>query len=150
MPVVRLGTADGQGRPHLVVVTFAVDGDRIYTAVDQKPKSSTDLKRLRNVSENPMVTMLADQYTDDWDKRWWVRADGRAAILADQLLLGSDAFEFSWRYQLPAIVLLPAVGALALTGMAGRVTAARTATAGRDRRTHPASAASDLRAPAAR
>ena len=83
VPVVRLGTADRQGRPHLVVVTFAVDGDTIYTAVDQKPKASTDLKRLRNVSENPMVTMLADQYTDDWDKLWWVRADGQAAILAD-------------------------------------------------------------------
>ena len=27
--------------------------------------------------------MLADQYTDDWDKLWWVRADGQAAILAD-------------------------------------------------------------------
>ena len=83
VPVVRLGTADRQGRPHLVVVTFAVDGETIYTAVDQKPKASTDLKRLRNVSENPMVTMLADQYTDDWDKLWWVRADGRAAILTD-------------------------------------------------------------------
>ena len=83
VPVVRLGTADRQGRPHLVVVTFAVDGDTIYTAIDQKPKASTDLKRLRNVSENPMVTMLADQYTDDWDKLWWVRADGQAAILAD-------------------------------------------------------------------
>ncbi len=82
-PVVRLGTADRLGRPHLVVVTFAVDDDTIYTAVDQKPKSSTDLKRLRNVSENPLVTMLADQYTDDWDKLWWVRADGQAAILAD-------------------------------------------------------------------
>ena len=83
MPVVRLGTADRQGRPHLVVVTFAVDGETIYTAVDQKPKASIDLKRLRNVSQNPMVTMLADQYTDDWDKLWWVRADGRAAILTD-------------------------------------------------------------------
>ena len=38
-PVVRLGTADGQGRPHVVVVTFVVDGDMVYTAVDQKPKS---------------------------------------------------------------------------------------------------------------
>ena len=84
VPVVRLGTADGQGRPHVVVVTFAVDGDTIYTAVDQKPKSGNTLKRLRNVGENPMVTMLADHYSDDWETLWWVRADGRAAILADQ------------------------------------------------------------------
>ena len=84
VPVVRLGTADGQGRPHVVVVTFAVDGDTIYTAVDQKPKSGNTLKRLRNVGENPMVTMLADHYSDDWETLWWVRADGRPAILADQ------------------------------------------------------------------
>ena len=67
-----------------MVVTFAVDGDMIYTAVDQKPKTSTALKRLRNVGENPWVTMLADEYSDDWETLWWVRADGRAAILADQ------------------------------------------------------------------
>ncbi len=84
LPVVRLGTADAQGRPHVVVVTFAVDGDTVYTAVDQKPKSSHNLKRLRNVAENPRVTMLADHYSDDWDELWWVRADGRAAILDDQ------------------------------------------------------------------
>jgi PPOX class probable F420-dependent enzyme len=84
MPVARLGTADARGRPHVVVVTFAVQGDTIYTAVDQKPKSGTNLKRLRNVGENPQVTMLADEYSDDWDRLWWVRADGRAVVLTDQ------------------------------------------------------------------
>ena len=82
--VARLGTADARGRPHVVVVTFAVEGDTIYTAVDQKPKSGTNLKRLRNIAENPWVTVLADHYSDDWDALWWVRADGRAEILADQ------------------------------------------------------------------
>jgi PPOX class probable F420-dependent enzyme len=100
--VARLGTADAQGRPHVVVVTFAVDGDTVYTAVDQKPKSSSNLKRLRNVAENPRVTMLADYYSDDWDKLWWVRADGRAAILDDQrqmagpLRLLADRY---WQYR---------------------------------------------------
>ena len=67
-----------------MVVTFAVEGDAIYTAVDRKPKSGANLKRLRNVGENPWVTVLADHYSDDWDTQWWVRADGKAAILADQ------------------------------------------------------------------
>jgi hypothetical protein len=49
------------------------------------------------------------------------------------LLVGSDAFEFSWRYQLPAVVLLPLAGVLG-------VTAVRTASAGIGRRTRPASA----------
>ena len=82
--VAHLGTADAGGRPHVVVVTFAVEGDTIYTAVDQKPKSGTNLKRLRNIAENPRVTVLADHYSNDWDALWWVRADGRAEILADQ------------------------------------------------------------------
>ena len=84
VPVARLGTADATGRPHLVPMTFAVDGDRIYTAVDHKPKRSRDLKRLRNIRENPSATVLADHYEDDWDKLWWVRCDGRAAIMEDE------------------------------------------------------------------
>ena len=35
------------------------------------------------------------------------------------LLLGSDLFEFSWRYQLPALVFLPLGGALGLMALAG-------------------------------
>lgn len=95
VPVVRLGTADGQG----VVVTFTVDGDTIYTAVDQKPKSGTMLKRLRNVGENPMVTMLADHYSDDWETLWWVRADGRATILADQRQMAAPLRLLANRYR---------------------------------------------------
>ena len=63
-------------------VTFALDGDRVYTAVDSKPKSSRDLRRLRNIRANPRVSLLADHYDDDWSMLWWVRADGQAAILA--------------------------------------------------------------------
>ena len=98
----RLGTADGQGRPHVVVVTFAVDGDTIYTAVDQKPKSGNYLKRLRNVGENPWVTVLADRYSDDWDTLWWVRADGRAAILGDERSMAGPfrlLTERYWQYR---------------------------------------------------
>ena len=83
----------------MVVVTFAVDGDMIYTAVDQKPKSGTMLKRLRNVGENPMVTMLADHYSDDWETLWWVRADGRATILADQRQMAAPLRLLANRYR---------------------------------------------------
>jgi PPOX class probable F420-dependent enzyme len=98
VPVARLGTADAQGRPHMVAVTFTVEGDTIYTAVDQKPKSGTNLKRLRNVGENPWVTMLADHYSDDWETLWWVRADGRAAILADQRQMAAPLRLLANRY----------------------------------------------------
>lgn len=79
--VARLATADGDGRPHIVPIAFALDGDRIYSVVDQKPKRTTSLRRLANIAVNPNVSLLADHYEDDWDKLWWVRADGRARVL---------------------------------------------------------------------
>jgi PPOX class probable F420-dependent enzyme len=100
--VARLGTADGQGHPHLVPVTFAtsfnLDGDTVYTAVDQKPKSGRVLKRIRNVTENPRVSLLADHYSDDWDALWWVRADGTATILADQQQMAGPLALLTSRY----------------------------------------------------
>ncbi|HEY2281070.1 MAG TPA: TIGR03668 family PPOX class F420-dependent oxidoreductase [Streptosporangiaceae bacterium] len=79
--VARLATVSASGQPHLVPVTFAVDGDLVYIAVDHKPKTTTRLRRLANIAANPQVTLLADHYADDWDQLWWARADGRADVL---------------------------------------------------------------------
>ena len=79
--VARLATADAGGRPHLVPVVFAVEGDRVYTVVDAKPKRTTALRRLRNVAENPWVALLADHYEEDWAALWWVRAEGRGRVV---------------------------------------------------------------------
>jgi PPOX class probable F420-dependent enzyme len=80
--VARLATVSPGGGPHIVPVTFAVDGDMIYTAVDAKPKATTRLARLRNIAAEPRVAMLADHYEPDWDRLWWARADGAATVLA--------------------------------------------------------------------
>ncbi len=82
-PVARLATADRAGVPHVVPITFAVDGDVIVFAVDHKPKRGTKLRRLSNISENPAVSVIADHYADDWTSLWWARADGQAEIWAD-------------------------------------------------------------------
>ena len=80
--VARLATADASGRPHLVPIAFAVDGDRLYSVVDAKPKRTTALRRLANVRENPAVSVLVDHYDDtDWAELWWVRADGRGRVV---------------------------------------------------------------------
>jgi PPOX class probable F420-dependent enzyme len=79
--VARLATVGPNGAPHLVPVTFAVDGDRIVTAVDAKPKRSRRLRRLANIVANPQVCLLVDGYDDDWSQLWWARADGEARIL---------------------------------------------------------------------
>jgi PPOX class probable F420-dependent enzyme len=79
--VARLATADAGGRPHLVPVVFAVQDDRVYSAVDAKPKRTTALRRLANIRENPAVALLADHYEEDWDALWWVRAEGIGRVL---------------------------------------------------------------------
>ena len=82
-PVARLATVGPTGQPHLVPVTFALDGDHVYTAVDAKPKTTTNLRRLRNIRRDPRVAVLADHYEADWDRLWWARADGLASILGE-------------------------------------------------------------------
>jgi PPOX class probable F420-dependent enzyme len=79
--VARLATTGANRQPHLVPVTFAVDGDRVYIAIDHKPKATLNLRRLRNIRENPRVALLADHYEDDWERLWWVRLDGHARII---------------------------------------------------------------------
>ena len=80
--VARLATVMPDGRPHLVPVTFALDGDTIYTVIDAKPKRGTTLRRLTNIAANPRIAILVDVYDDDWRQLWWVRADGLASVEA--------------------------------------------------------------------
>ena len=78
-PVARLATVGADRRPHVVPITFALDGDTLYTAVDHKPKRTTRLRRLENLAANPRVASSPTTTTSDWSALWWVRADGEAA-----------------------------------------------------------------------
>ena len=77
----RLATTDPDGRPHLVPIVFALDGDTLYSAVDRKPKRSRTLRRIENARARPDVTILVDHYEDDWNALWWIRMRGRARVL---------------------------------------------------------------------
>jgi PPOX class probable F420-dependent enzyme len=79
--VARLATTDPDGRPHLVPIVFAIEGDRLYSAVDRKPKRSSRLRRIENARGRPDVTILVDHYEDDWSRLWWIRLRGRARVL---------------------------------------------------------------------
>ena len=80
--VARLATADAAGRPHLVPIAFAVEGDTIYSTVDAKPKRTPALRRLANVRDNPAVSVLVDHWEEeDWSALWWARADGHGRVL---------------------------------------------------------------------
>ena len=64
--------------------TFAIDeSGRIVIGVDSKPKATRNLRRLRNIGQNPRVSLLADDYDEDWNQLWWARADGVASIEND-------------------------------------------------------------------
>ena len=80
-PVARLATVGADGSPHVVPITFVMEGDTIFFAVDHKPKRTTSLRRLQNIAVHPSVALLVDHYEDDWRRLWWVRADGTARLL---------------------------------------------------------------------
>jgi len=79
--VARLATVAADGRPHVVPICFALDGDTLYTAVDAKPKSTRALRRLDNIESDPRVEIVIDHYDEDWSKLWWVRLSGRARVI---------------------------------------------------------------------
>lgn len=80
----RIATVRADGMPDLVPIVFAVepDADLVYSAVDPKPKTARELVRLRNIRSEPRVQVLVDEYTEDWQRLWWVRAEGLAHIAA--------------------------------------------------------------------
>ena len=80
----HLATADARGTPHLVPVCFAVREGALYVTIDQKPKGEfRTLKRLRNITENPIAAFVADRWDEDWTRLGWVMLRGPAEILAD-------------------------------------------------------------------
>jgi len=81
--VARLATVDPRGRPHVVPICFVVDGGMLYTVVDEKPKRTRRLQRLRNIEANPQVEVLIDEYDEDWSRLWWARLRGTARIVDD-------------------------------------------------------------------
>ncbi len=78
--VARLATVTPQGHPHIVPVTFALEGELLFTMVDHKPKTTQRLQRLDNIEVQPRVALLVDHYEETWERLWWVRIDGVASV----------------------------------------------------------------------
>jgi PPOX class probable F420-dependent enzyme len=49
--------------------------------VDGKPKAGGQLARVRNVRAHPQVSLLLDDYTERWERLWWIRVDARASVV---------------------------------------------------------------------
>jgi PPOX class probable F420-dependent enzyme len=82
-----LATVDPNGRPRLVPVCFivdAVDGVRILTPLDDKPKATDDkhaLARVRDIEARPEVSLLVERWDEDWSRLAWLRLHGRATLV---------------------------------------------------------------------
>ncbi|MBW3612888.1 MAG: TIGR03668 family PPOX class F420-dependent oxidoreductase [Chloroflexi bacterium] len=76
-----LATTRPDGRPHIVPIVFALDGDDMFSIADPKPKAGLDLLRHRNIRANPAISLLVDAYDERWERLWWVRVDGTARVV---------------------------------------------------------------------
>lgn len=76
----RFATVGPGGAPHIVPVTYALIGDEAVHMIDEKPKTTNRLRRLINVASNPVASLLADEYDEDWSRLWWVRVDGAVRV----------------------------------------------------------------------
>jgi PPOX class probable F420-dependent enzyme len=76
--VARVGTIDARGRAHLVPIVFVLDRDTLYSATDA---GSRPAKRLRNLKADSRVSVVVDDYDEDWSRVWWVRLAGRGRVI---------------------------------------------------------------------
>ena len=79
----RLATADANGEPHVIPVCYAYDSNSFYIALDAKPKrvAPRQLKRIRNILENPQVALVIDRYSDDWSRLAYLLVRGTAELI---------------------------------------------------------------------
>jgi PPOX class probable F420-dependent enzyme len=88
--VARLATVDIKCRPYLVPVVFVLDNDNdcYFIPIDEKTKRSKpeNLKRVRNIQENPNVVLLIDEYNEDWTKLYFIMIQGKGSILGGKKL----------------------------------------------------------------
>src|SRR5438874_13027898 len=81
-PVGRLGLLDFDDAPRVLPITFAIVGEKLWTAVDSKPKRSPgrELARVRWLRRRPGAALTVDRYDDDWSRLAWVQVIGEVAI----------------------------------------------------------------------
>ncbi len=79
----HLATSDKSGQPHVIPICFVFDGKYFYSPIDEKPKHTapSKLKRLKNIRDNPQVSLVIDRYDEDWRKLAYVLVFGKARIL---------------------------------------------------------------------
>jgi PPOX class probable F420-dependent enzyme len=73
-------------QPYLTPVVFVIEQKTIFIPLDHKPKTTTNkqLKRVKNLTENPRVSFLVNHYEEDWKSLWFVMLIGHATLLSQK------------------------------------------------------------------
>jgi PPOX class probable F420-dependent enzyme len=79
--VARLAFVDDADRPRVLPVTFAVVGEAVWSAIDDKPKRTPEPARVRYLKRRPEAALLVDLYDDDWTRLAWVQLLGRVDVV---------------------------------------------------------------------
>ena len=73
--VCRVATSGTSGMPHAVPVCHALSGGKIVFA------SGDEGRKVKNLAENPQVTVVVDAYSDTWSTLRGVMIQGRARVV---------------------------------------------------------------------
>jgi len=86
--VARLATVDSECKPHLIPVVFVFDNYSYFIPIDEKTKRSRPekLKRAKNIQQNSNVTLLIDDYNENWRKLYFIMIQGKAYIIGGKKL----------------------------------------------------------------
>ena len=79
--VARLAYLDGDDRPRVLPVTFALADDAVWSAIDEKPKRTPEPARLGYLERRPEAALVVDRYDDDWSRLAWVELLGRIDVV---------------------------------------------------------------------
>jgi PPOX class probable F420-dependent enzyme len=80
--VARLAFLDGEGRPRVLPVTFAIAEGAVWSAIDEKPKRRPEPARVRYLRRRPEAALCVDVYDDDWSRLAWVQLLGQVEVLS--------------------------------------------------------------------
>lgn len=111
-PVGHLGLLDDDGRPRVLPVTYALVGDELWSAIDDKPKRrpGDELARVRWLRARPKSALTVHRYDADWSRLAWVQVLGSTAVVdaagQDRALDALAARYPAYREQRPAGLLL--------------------------------------------
>jgi PPOX class probable F420-dependent enzyme len=78
----HLACSTKDGNPLVIPICFAFAGSVVFTPIDEKPKRTRPLalRRVSNITENPNVCFIVDEYAEDWRKLQYVLVIGHATL----------------------------------------------------------------------